>query len=207
MNGLSFHWLRKRKNTDEKATPLLRIHDLSVKVGIREVLTGICLDVYSGDQILISGPNGSGKSTLFNAITGVMPARPTKGTIFFAGKDISSQPTHVRSGMGLAYLRQQEFLFEGLTIGENLHLMLGKNGPYQFQQRFPEWKSSLGIKKQVGLLSGGQKKKLAWAVTILARRKLWLFDEPEAGLSEPFTVADDQTFIMVSHGKEAGGLK
>lgn len=206
MSGLSFHWLRRGETSDEAAL-LLRIRNLCVKVGIREVLTGIDLDVYPGDHVLISGPNGCGKSTLLNAIAGVMPARRIDGTIFFAGQDISGQPTHVRTGMGIAYLRQQGFLFEGLSIEENLRLALGKNGPYRFQQELPEWNNSLAIKKQVGLLSGGQKKKLAWAITILTQTKLWLFDEPEAGLSEPFTVPDDRTFLMVSHGKDEGGLK
>lgn len=205
MSGLSFHWLRRSETRE--GGPLLSIHNLCVKVGIREIIAQLHLDVYKGDQILITGPNGSGKSTLLNAIVGVAPARRTGGSIFFGGIDITGTPTHLRSGMGIAYLRQQAFLFEDLSIEDNLRLMLGDYGPHLFQKKFPEWYVSLPIKKGCGHLSGGQKKKLAWAIITLTSAKLWLFDEPEAGLSERFSVPDGRTFLMVSHERNEGGVR
>lgn len=194
MSGILFNLLQHGKRSSE-TPPVLSVKGLSVKVGVREVLSDIDLEVYHGDHVRITGPNGSGKSTLLNAIAGIEPARIVSGQIFFDGRDITHMPAHERAGAGIAYMRQTGNVFEGLTVGENLRLALGEAGPIRFKQEFPDWVSTMHFEKPAGFLSGGQKKKLAWGMTILKNNNtLWMLDEPKAGVSE-----QDTTMSLISH--------
>jgi ABC-type branched-subunit amino acid transport system ATPase component len=166
-----------------KIAPLLSVRNLSVSVGMRLVLDKVNLEVFPGEHVRITGPNGSGKSTLLNAIAGVDPARIEAGTIKFAGYDLKGQSAHVRSAKGIAYMLQSENLFSSLTVAENLRIALGQDGTDIFAKSFPDWKGDLPLSKHAGLLSGGQKKKLAWAMTVLRPDwNLLLLDEPRAGV-------------------------
>lgn len=198
MSGLQFTWLKKGPRSKE-ASPLLQVEDLSVCVGIRQVLSDISLDVYAGDHIRITGPNGCGKTTLLNAIAGVDPARVKHGEITFAGRDISKLPAHERSACGIAYMRQSDNVFPGLSVAENLKLALGDGGPERFQAAYPDWAEDLPMNKPAGHLSGGQKKKLAWGMTLLRDAALFLTDEPEAGVSRGQLCFPGETMLVVEH--------
>src|SRR5438552_801467 len=88
------------------AQPVLRIEQLTVKVGIRRVIENLDLEIFEGDTVCISGPNGSGKSTLLNAIAGLEPARIEAGKIFLDREDVTAMPPHERSRRGVGFLRQ-----------------------------------------------------------------------------------------------------
>lgn len=177
--SLQFTKLKEGK----RLSPVLNIKNLSVRVGIRQVLKEMNLTVYPGDHIRITGPNGSGKSTLLNAIAGVDPARIEEGTIEFNGINITRLAPHERASLGIAYMRQSDNVFPSLSVADNLRLALGDDGPEQFTKAFPEWAKDLPMTKTAGLLSGGQKKKLAWGMTVLRNDiKLALLDEPRAGV-------------------------
>lgn len=182
MSNIQFAWLKRGKQ-ERGIQPLLQVSGLTVKVGIRLVLENLDLDVYQGDHIHITGPNGSGKSTLLNAICGIAPARVEYGSIMFQGRDITNLATHKRTQLGIAYMRQTDIIFPNFTIAENLQLALGPEAINRFQDYFPEWMESLPLKKIAGSLSGGQRKKLGWAMTLLTDHKIMLADEPKAGVS------------------------
>jgi ABC-type branched-subunit amino acid transport system ATPase component len=174
----------RRGERREGAAPLLRIEHLSVKVGIRRVIEDLNLEMFEGDAICISGPNGSGKTTLLNAVAGLDPARVEAGAISLGGEDMTSLPPHERSRRGIAFMRQRENVFVDLTVDENLRLAAGPDGPAQFREILPSWTSDIPGRKRVGLLSGGQKQWLAWAMANLRPSRLLLADEPEAGVSD-----------------------
>jgi len=204
LSGICIQWLR---HGDRSADPLLQIRSLDVRVAIRQVLSNLDLEVYRGDHVRITGPNGSGKSTLLNAIAGVEPGRIVQGRIFFRGLDIGQLPAHERACAGITYMRQTDNVFEGLSVKENICLALGKNGPSLFQSRFPKWAGEFTMTKAVGCLSGGQKKKLAWAMTILKENNiLLLLDEPQVGVSDKDEVmtliASGDTILFVEHGDD-----
>lgn len=204
MSGLSFHWLHRGAETGK--TPLLDVQGLTVRVGLRKVLTDINLVVMEGDQIRISGANGSGKSTLFNAIAGVEPARIVSGRIHFQGHDVTHLPTHERVALGIIYMRQSGNVFETLTVMENLRIALGEDGPNHFLQAFPGWAESIPLKKPAWYLSGGEKKKLAWWIVMLhANALLWMLDEPKAGVSSQETAMSaipiGKTVLSIEHGE------
>lgn len=197
MSGLHVSWIRRG---DSGIAPLLRVAKLSVRVGARRVLDLIDFSVHSGDHICITGPNGCGKSTLFNAIAGIEPARIEGGSIVFAGKDITDTPPHERAALGISYMRQTDNVFPSLSVRENLELALGPTGYERFAYAFPEWSIELSAAKRAGQLSGGEKKKLAWAMAVIAEKQLVLADEPEAGVAQRFQIPSNlKTYVVITH--------
>jgi ABC-type branched-subunit amino acid transport system ATPase component len=198
MSGLEFTWLTQGRRIPG-AQPVLSVENLTVRVGMRRVLDGIDLQVFEGDHVRITGPNGCGKSSLLNAIVGVAPARIEHGHIHFEGSDVTDRPAHERARRGIAYMRQVDNVFPALTVDENLVLALGRDGFDRFAEAFPEWATDLMRHKRAGQLSGGQKKKLAWAMTVLTNAPLILADEPQAGIEQRFAPPAGKTYILVTH--------
>lgn len=198
MSNLQITWL-KRGTQASDTQPILAVKALSVRVGVRRVLDSIDFQVYEGDYVRITGPNGCGKSTLLNAIAGITPARIESGHIRFRDTDITSWPVHERARQGIAYMRQVENVFSSLTIRENLMMALGQDGYERFTKSFPEWVPDFPQDKRAGQLSGGQRKKVAWAMTVLRDAPLILADEPEAGVAQRFVPPASKTYILVTH--------
>ena len=201
MDNMNFKWLKKGARSPD-VIPLLKIEGLTVKVGMRRVLDNLNLQVFEGDHVLITGPNGCGKSTLFNAIMDIPPSKRTRGKIEFKGKDITKLPTHERANLGISYMRQTENIFPGMSVADNLRLALGDDGPERFQREFPEWVEELTLEKRAGALSGGQKKKLAWGMTVLKTNiYMHLLDEPTTGVSLKFLMPEKLTYLLITHEK------
>ena len=198
MGLLSFEWINGQQR-DMGTSPLLSVEGISVRRGQRLVLDHVSLEVYEGEQVRITGPNGAGKSTLLNAIMGVVPV--TAGTMQFKGEDLAPFPTHERARRGIHYMRQSDNVFPSLSVRDNLELVLGTDGYVRFAEQFPEWSRDIAPDTPAGMLSGGQKQKLAWGMTVLTGSSLLLFDEPSAGVS---TTADMNpqmlpTAVFVEH--------
>ncbi len=198
MNNLEITWIRQGARALD-VRPLLLVKSLCVRVGVRQVLDSIDLEVYEGDHVRITGPNGCGKSTLLNAIAGIAPAKIEGGHVHFQDMDITSWSSHERARQGIAYMRQVDNIFPSLTIRENLIMALGRDGYEQFAQVFPEWVGDFPPNKRAGQLSGGQRKKVAWGMTVLRNAPLILADEPEAGVAHRFEPPETKTYIMVTH--------
>lgn len=196
MGLLNFSWMGEHKS-ESGCPPLLQVEHISVLVGQRLVLDDVSFDVFEGEQVRITGPNGAGKSTLFNAITGVLPL--DGGRILFKGEDISKLPTHERTARGIRYMRQRENVFPSLTVRENLQLAVGKDGYERFREKFSEWAKDITANQTAGMLSGGQKQKLAWGMTVLNDPILLLSDEASAGSSEPFLISPKQSSCIIEH--------
>lgn len=198
MGLLNFEWMGGQKRTFG-AVPLLSVQGVSVRLGQRLVLDDVSLEVHEGEQVRITGPNGAGKSTLLNAITGVLPLN--EGRIVFKGEDISKLPTHERAARGVRYMRQRDNVFPSLTVKENLHLAVGKDGYEWFSERFPEWAKDIAANQSAGMLSGGQKQKLAWGMTVLSAGDILLADEPSAGVTANSNLMSQTlpTTIFIEH--------
>lgn len=195
---LTFTPLRQGRR-DSGAVPVLRLDRLRIKVGIRQIIDDLNLEIYENDAVLITGPNGSGKSTLLNAIAGLEPARVEAGIISIAGEDVTSLPPHERARRGVAYMKQRHNVFADLSVEENLRIALGERGAGLFRQAHPDWAQSVPLQKRAGLLSGGQKQRLAWAMTALRPSRLLMADEPEAGMSDAPPWPTDRAVLAVSH--------
>lgn len=181
MGLLGFEWVNGQRRVPS-ASPLLTVKGVSVRLGQRLVLDDVSLEIHEGEQVRVTGPNGSGKSTFLNAIMGLVPLQ--QGHIIFQGEDISSLPTHERAKRGIAYMRQRANVFPSLTVHQNLVLAAGRNGYERFKKQYPEWAVELPPMRPAGMLSGGQKQKLAWGMTAFASPCIMLLmDEARAGIA------------------------
>ena len=165
---------------------LLKIDHLSCGYGERPVLNDVSLAVREGEAVLIAGPNGCGKSTLLKATVGALPL--TEGDVVFDGESLAGKSVEERVRLGLGYLRQTDNIFPGQTVEENLQLagMLLPKTAYAaardemlalFDFLVPK------LKQRAGSLSGGQRQALALAMVFMRPQRLYLLDEPSAGLS------------------------
>lgn len=165
---------------------LLKIDHLSCGYGDRPVLDGVNLSVRAGETVLLAGPNGCGKSTLLKAVIGEL--MPTAGDIAFGGESLAGKSVEERVRAGIGYLRQTDNIFPGQTVEENLQLagMSLPKASYaaardMMLSLFDGLRSKLG--QRAGALSGGQRQALALAMVFLRPQRLYLLDEPTAGLS------------------------
>lgn len=134
--------------------------------------------------IAITGPNGGGKSTLAKIIAGII--KPTKGSIFLDGEDITDCNITERARKGIGYAFQQPVKFKGITVKDLITLAAGKNINIAEACKYL---SEVGlcakdyINREVnGSLSGGELKRIEIAMTMARGAKFTIFDEPEAGI-------------------------
>lgn len=150
----------------------LEVKDLVVKRGIRTVINGLSLSLRKGQLAILEAPNGWGKSSLLDAISGIHSAE--SGKIMLNGKEISSEPTHKRIKMGLAYLRSQMSVFTSLSVKE--HKRLANTTTHLFN-------NALNGDSKGSFLSGGEKQKLLMDM-LPENANVYLLDEPMAGLDD-----------------------
>lgn len=188
-------------------TLLLKVEGLDAGYGDVPVLHDIDLEAAEGELIAVVGANGAGKTTLMSAITGLI--RPTKGRVTFGGADITGQPAHAVTGLGLAMVPEGGRLFPFMTVEENLELggftKRVRSGNSTRMQEMIEMFPILGERRHqlAGKLSGGERQMCAIARAVMSRPKLLLLDEPSVGLS-PLMV--ERVFDIVRTLAEREGL-
>ena len=151
--------------------------------GVKDILTDVSLQV-SERFVAITGPNGGGKSTLAKLVAGII--KPTSGSIWFDGQDITDLGVTERAKLGISYAFQQPVRFKGIRVYDLLQYAAGRKITVG---EACEYLSRVGmcardyVHREVNAsLSGGELKRIEIA-TILARgTKLSLLDEPEAGI-------------------------
>ena len=167
-------------------TELLKIDHLACGYGERPVLADVSLVVREGEAVLIAGPNGCGKSTLLKAIIGALPL--AAGDAVFGGESLTGKSVEGRVRLGLGYLRQTDNIFPGQTVEENLQLA-GMSLPKTAYTAARDEMLALfdflvpKLDQRAGSLSGGQRQALALAMVFMRPQRLYLLDEPSAGLS------------------------
>lgn len=166
---------------------MLEINNLNVHFGVIHALKGISLKVEEGEIVTLIGANGAGKTTTLRTISGLK--KPTSGTIFFNGNDITSASAQDRVRMGISLSPEGRRIFSSLTVLENLEL-----GAYLRRdkaeikkdisivyERFPILKDRR--KQAAGTLSGGEQQMLAIGRALMSKPKLLCLDEPSMGLA------------------------
>ena len=146
-------------------------------------LAGVDLDVSEGEILLLRGPNGAGKTTLLRLLAGLATLDGGRGTVL--GCDLRSDRRALRLQVGL--LGHDLMLYEDLTVAENLRFFAALAGASETEARGALERLEVASRlRDVSLrrLSAGQRKRVATAVLAVRRARLWLLDEPHAGLDE-----------------------
>ncbi|GAB3068910.1 daunorubicin resistance protein DrrA family ABC transporter ATP-binding protein [Intrasporangium mesophilum] len=162
----------------------IRVRGLVKTWGETRVLDGVDLDVGRGQVVALLGPNGAGKTTTVNILTGLVP--PDSGTVEVAGVDVVADPVTVRSRQALT---GQSAAVDGLLTGEeNLRMMARLWGLTAAQSReraarlLTEFDLLDSARRQVRTYSGGMRRRLDLAISLVRRPEVLFLDEPTTGL-------------------------
>jgi ABC-type multidrug transport system ATPase subunit len=179
------------------------LRDAVALAGRFPLLAGVTLDVGEGEIVHVSGPNGAGKSSLLRLCCGLQALR--SGTAVVLGHDLAVDRRSVRLLVG--YLGHETFLYEELTVEENVRFALRASGSSarDAAQEADGAMARLSLTGRVrgtavGKLSAGQRRRTALAVVVGRRPRLWLLDEPHAGLDHDARVLLDEIVLEARDG-------
>ena len=188
---------------------LLKAEKLVKKYGERTVVSDVDVQVNRGEVVGLLGPNGAGKTTTFYMLTGMV--KPLSGEIFLDSDNVTKLPMYKRSKMGVGYLAQDASVFTKLSVEDNLKLVLEMTdlNPKEQNEKLEKLieEFSIGhIRNNKGFaLSGGERRRLEIARSLVTDPSFILLDEPFAGI-DPIAVEDIQGIINTLKNKNIGVL-
>jgi phospholipid/cholesterol/gamma-HCH transport system ATP-binding protein len=185
-----------------KKEAVIMIRDVYKSFGNNHVLRGIDLDLYKGENVVVLGRSGTGKSVLIKIISGLLTQ--DKGTVNVLGQEVDKlddkQLQQMRLKLGFSF--QSSALYDSMTVRENLEFPLVRNRKHLTRKEVED--SIDRVLTAVGLsqtkhqmpaeLSGGQRKRIGVARTLILRPEIMLYDEPTAGL-DPITCIEINNLI------------
>ena len=187
----------------------LEAKELRKRYGDREVVRGVSLEVNQREIVGLLGPNGAGKTTSFYMIIGIQ--KPTAGAVFLNNTDIAGWPLHERARHGLSYLPQESSVFRRLSVMDNLRIILEYTGLSRKEQKekaerlLEEFRIAHLRDSLASHLSGGERRRLEIARSLIREPQFVLLDEPFAGI-DPLAVDDIQTLIRALKDRNIGVL-
>ena len=176
---------------------MLRTQGLTWRVGEVAIVDGVDIALAPGEFLGVIGPNGAGKTSLFNLVSGLR--RPTAGTVWLGGDDVTALPPYRRARRGLGRTFQSSSVFGSLSVRENVRLAVQahQGGSLALWRRASSFAGvasaadhaldtvGLGARADVlaGTLAHGEKRKLEIALLLAGEPTVLLLDEPMAGVS------------------------
>ncbi|HWB94124.1 MAG TPA: ATP-binding cassette domain-containing protein [Puia sp.] len=196
------HSFKKTPGGIDRKNAVISLRGVHKSFGDLDVLKGVDLDVYKGENLVVLGRSGSGKSVLLKIISGLL--RPDRGAVHVLGQEIDRLNTRelqaLRSKIGFSF--QSSALYDGMNVRANLEFPLVRNQRTLTRREIDE--AVIQVLDDVGLpqtidqmpsqLSGGQKKRIGIARTLILHPEIMLYDEPTAGL-DPVTSVEINDLI------------
>jgi branched-chain amino acid transport system ATP-binding protein len=163
---------------------LLEVAELDAFYGDLQALHGVGLEVDAGESVALVGANGAGKTTFLRCVAGLIGHK--RGTIQFAGAEISDLPAEAVARLGVALVPEGRMLFPSLNVEENLQMgaLARRPGPWDLQRVYRLFPLLAERRLQMpNTLSGGQQGLVAIGRALMANPRLLLCDEISLGLS------------------------
>ncbi len=195
--------------TREESSPILEAQQLNKSYRGRKVVNNVSLTISSGEVVGLLGPNGAGKTTTFYMLVGL--TNPDSGSVHLNGKEITSLPMYMRARKGISYLPQEPSVFRKLSVENNLYavaetLDLAAGIADQLVSELLEEFGIAGLRKSLAYtLSGGERRRLEIARSMMMKPAFILLDEPFAGI-DPLAVLEIQRIVTQLKAKNIGVL-
>ncbi|MCZ6484844.1 MAG: LPS export ABC transporter ATP-binding protein [Acidobacteria bacterium] len=193
----------------EESSPALEARQINKSYRGRKVVNNVSLTISSGEVVGLLGPNGAGKTTTFYMIVGL--TNPDSGSVYLDGQDITSLPMYLRARKGISYLPQEPSVFRKLSVEDNLYavaetLGLASGIADQLVSELLEEFGIAGLRKSLAYtLSGGERRRLEIARSMMMKPAFILLDEPFAGI-DPLAVLEIQRIVTQLKAKNIGVL-
>lgn len=177
---------------------VLRTSELTKIYNNTPVVNSVNLDFKTGEVVGLLGRNGAGKTTTFLMLSGII--KPDKGFVIFDDESINIVPSFKRAELGLIYLPQQHSVFLKASVFENLYLILElMYEENEARNKAEELLNDFGLlyikDSKAYQLSGGEKRRLEIARSMIMNPKFLFLDEPFTGI-DPITIIDIQKVIL-----------
>lgn len=194
--------MKKNSGHIDKSNAVISIRGLYKSFGDNHVLQGIDLDVFKGENVVVLGRSGTGKSVLIKIIAGLL--KPDAGRVNVLEREVEllneKELRDLRLQLGFSF--QNSALYDSMTVSENLEFPLIRNNKAlnrkQREERIKAVLEAVGLSQAINQmpaeLSGGQKKRIGIARTLILNPQIMLYDEPTAGL-DPITSSEINNLI------------
>ena len=177
----------------------LKLKNIEKSLGSKKILSGINFSIAANEIVGLLGPNGAGKTTAFYIAAGII--FPSTGQIFINNEDVTEKPMHARAKLGLGYLPQEASIFPELSVENNLlgivELSMGDQD--KKIEKLSKIVDEFGLKNILQakgrMLSGGQRRKVEIARTLICEPDIILLDEPFAGI-DPIAVEEIKELLQ-----------
>tara|TARA_B100000287_G_scaffold368970_1_gene365555 strand:- start:1298 stop:2023 length:726 start_codon:yes stop_codon:yes gene_type:complete len=171
----------------------LTLTNIEKTIGKKKILSDISFSIGENEIVGLLGPNGAGKTTAFYIAAGLI--FPNQGKVFISEREVTNDPMHLRSHFGLGYLPQEPSIFPDLSVEDNLS-GIAELSKKNIDQRneivnkiIADFNLTKILKMKGRMLSGGQRRKVEIARTLISEPNIILLDEPFAGI-DPIAVEE-----------------
>lgn len=194
--------MEKKEMPIDRSSHVISIKGLEKSFGDLHVLRGVDLELYKGENLVVLGRSGTGKSVLIKVISGLL--KPDKGIVKVLDEEVDKlspdELQELRLKIGFSF--QSSALYDSMTVKENLEFPLVRNSKHlsrkEIDHAIEDVLDGVGLLQAINQmpseLSGGQRKRIGIARTLIMRPLIMLYDEPTAGL-DPITSIDINNLI------------